>query len=84
MSIIRNVGRLTAVTAMFIAGTAVTTPVAQAEPTICMTEARVACDPLYTRGTPEWQACFGAEYDACMALQPPDGPDWPNIPPFKP
>ncbi|MGR4864452.1 hypothetical protein [Caulobacter sp. LARHSG274] len=48
-----------AAAAFALASTLVAVPAAQAKPTLCIQYGWIMCDPQFTRGTPEWQACFG-------------------------
>ncbi len=73
--------RVAAAAAALVAGAVVHTSAAQAKPTPCMQYAWSQCDPLYSRGTPEWQACYAREKAVCdsewPAPYPVDPPEFP-------
>ena len=77
-----KLSRLLAAVAALLATAVVYTPAAQALPPPCTQYAWSQCDPLYSRGTPEWQACFAQEKALCLAEWPNPYPVEPPTPPF--
>jgi hypothetical protein len=55
-----------AAAAFALASAVIAVPAAQARPTYCTEWAWANCDPEFTRGTPEWQACFTQYYNECF------------------
>ena len=49
-----------------LANAPVFAPQAQALPPWCVQWAWMNCDPLYDRGTPEWQECYAFFYQDCL------------------
>ena len=48
------------------AAAAMTSAPAMALPSYCLQQAWWFCDPYYTRGTPEWQACVDDFVASCV------------------